>query len=676
MFTNSLNVVVVDDDSLIRNSLKILIANTSVNSNLNIRLYSSADGIDGLGLIYVTNPDLIIIDSTLPKYSGREIVDYLISSEKFVNKTIIVLNDDVNRINLPPNYKVINKKSGDFLAELNLQILEFLQRSQTGNILPPHGIKTRLLQNLVKMLIRFANQGDVTMYRISASKNLLIKVPLYIYWILIQLSSSILYSLVLLTSSKVNDANVKQGKEDLKEFRVKTYPTLVTLFVALIFLIVQLFIFIAGGIIVFGNVGFRSVFADISSSYSVVLNDAVYDSAQIEISNGMVRLKELTVETPRTEIQPEEGQQPMEERVDQPITETPIQKEETQEVVETDLVTPTDNESTESSQENSTSEESQDGSVQGVATEVDETSPLSVSRYSNSHPSIVFNQKISFDTLLNIYEESSINVSRQESIPDINILEGKRKLLTNSEIQTRVLPANSITYQLSPDRLNWFYYGSELSWEKTTNNYVSSNTIQEINQFIQEYSVNVGGSDLYIKAFLHSDGSTQIELKDLTINREIAFISTTEPVNLLDNEVIEDSIFIPSYPVEIPISFPTETAGTNLLESLPVPSIFTASFVNGNKVVAGKILDANISDEELAKFSVKVYYTNDTDIERPAVDKGAFIESVTLARNVRGEITFYIETPGSKGGFVVAELVYTPAPGKEFVSGLSKPLES
>jgi len=612
MTLNSVSIVIIDDDSLIRNALKILTWGHLKNDLLDLKVYSSDDGVDGLGLIYVTNPDIIVVDSTLPKYSGREITEYLISNEKFLNKQVIILNDGSGVIdNLPNNYKVINKKGEKFLKEFTSHI-ELL----VNKILIAYGIsktttKTQILQSLIGGLVKYANWADITMFKISES-NFLVKIPLYIYWVLLQFFSSILYSLVLLLTPQIIDANIKQSRTDLQSFRVRAYPTLVAFFVALIFLVLQFALFIVGGIVIFNSVRIESIFAANENKVSVDFGAALFDTNSIELSTGSIKLKQLT----RVEKSTESEEQQV---VSFPL-ENPVEPAQSERVV---------------------------------------------TYYSQENTSVIFNYRIPFEKLIALYEESSINQNPEESIPDINIESGKRKALTNEELKNRFLPLNTITYQLSPDNENWYYFGSEIKWEKTVNLAQSSNTIQEVNQFLKEYKQEVGGSNLYLKAYLLSDGSTPIELKSIVVERELDSISSVNEISYVEE----------TKPIEDVSEFNAEEVKVNAPNiQINQPTLFSVSYLNGNKIVYGKVLGMEIDDSELINFKVRVYNTVNSDITKSSDAKGDLVGETFLVKNLKGDLTFTLKAIGSENGFVTAELIYTNADGVEIVSNLSKPL--
>ena len=689
MFIKNLNAVVIDDDSVIRNVLKILISNVSLDSKLEVKLYSSSDGVDGLGLIYISNPDLIIIDSTLPKYSGREIIEYLSTNQKYRNKSIVVLNDDANVLkDLPPNYKVISKSDKDFVKEITNYIKEFFNKNLSGFENRAESPRMSTVKSLVAMLIRTANRGDLIMHRISNSSNRVDKTLLYLPWIFTQIISSFLYTILMFVYRQVKDSNIEQGKRDLIMFRVRTYPTLIAILVALMFLFLQLTLFLAGGLIIFSSVRVDSVFADYSREVTVSLSDVTFNQENIENVNGILRLKPITKEVI---ILPEPLQEQSEQLVpnetdliEEPANlvgdEVNVEKSAEQVIVDE----PQNQPITETQPEEPLPESNSE--VLGISTTQEEDL-----NYPTTKEEIIFNTKIPFTNLTALYEDSSFN-TRVESSIDINAINQKRAPKTNLDLQSRILPVNGLTYQLSPDKINWYYYsGGESKWEITTAGFVSSNTVQEINQYLQTYVSQVGGNDLYIKAIFSSDGNTQLELRSIVVEREIYVISQANPAeDIVQEQIIEEmpEIDISSIETFEVISYPASYAGVDPKEELaelplpafadtvylPTPTIYQAASMNGKKIIYGKVL-ASFKSEDISKLKVRGYFTQTGNLTSNSITKGDFIVQASLNLNSNGELIFLIEANANDGGLVTVELVLEDE-NREILSPLSKPLQS
>ena len=167
-----------------------------------------------------------------------------------------------------------------------------------------------------------------------------------------------------------------------------------------------------------------------------------------------------------------------------------------------------------------------DQTVQHTPSIPSQEGSTTITTYSSDHPSIIFKDDIQFTQLESILEVSSINTRQRKKVSQTLTQQIKDyKPITNEELRTRSLPTNSISYQLSPNKEDWYYYGGEEKWEKTTQGYSSSNTIQEVNQYLGFYPIQVGTNDLYIKAYLNSDGNTQVELNKIIVNRELEIVT-------------------------------------------------------------------------------------------------------------------------------------------------------
>ena len=72
-------IIIIDDSPVIRLTLSSIFSRYFNKSQL--KIYTSVDGLQGLGYVFITRPDLIIVDLTLPKYSGKEVIDFISTNE-------------------------------------------------------------------------------------------------------------------------------------------------------------------------------------------------------------------------------------------------------------------------------------------------------------------------------------------------------------------------------------------------------------------------------------------------------------------------------------------------------------------------------------------------------------------------------------------------------------------
>ena len=134
---NKKRLVILDDNYVIREVLKRSLGRYGI--------YTTDNGVEGLGYIYISKPDLIIIDTTLPKYGGLEVIEYLVTNQSLRerNTPILLIHEgkEFPYINYQ-NIVFIDKRSKDFLNILEKNISNRLgeesqkiKRSRLGNIL-------------------------------------------------------------------------------------------------------------------------------------------------------------------------------------------------------------------------------------------------------------------------------------------------------------------------------------------------------------------------------------------------------------------------------------------------------------------------------------------------------------------------------------------------------------
>jgi CSLREA domain-containing protein len=624
---DNLNVVLIDDSLIIRHLLKSVLARYLKGHNLNI--FSSANGVEGLGYVMVSNPDVVIIDSTLPKYSGKELVEYLVSNEHLrqVGLKVIVLHEGHSVLYLPPQYVILNKLDREFvpqlLAELNLKSGETTT------------LYTNVLSWLSRRGVKLANKSDLIMHKREYEKSFFVRTINLAWWTILQFRLSFILSFLrLLGNHSIQDANLPQQKEDDKYFRVKTYPTLATVGVAVIFALLQVLLFVVGGVTLFHFLRFESVFALAQNEKGYEFNTSTanqyeFNPDEVEFTNDGVSLKAHQVvvdENPSTTPEPTNNPSvtpseiPTTEPTNTPEPTSTPEATSTPEPTVTHTPTPTAPVSFPAAD------------VQGISDEqgVSESTPLSANsttkKYSTDKPFLVTKNNISYATLKDISERSSIN--NDESSTDKNF-----KNKTNTDI----------TYQLSPNGTDWYYWNVEENrWAKTVQSEDSSNNIQSVNEHLDSYETAAGAAGtIYLKIFLSSNGSTTPILKEIVIEREVKVVDTVDQT-------------LPAEP-----TITEEVVGSVDFDKLEV-EMFNASYFNGNKIVKGKLLLKNkkvkgvyqIGPEELALYEARVYYS-----DAKKATKGALIGTADLKLNEQGEIEFLVEQPSTPGGYVTAEVV-------------------
>jgi len=586
-----MQIVVIDDNYLIRELIKTELHGLGTAVGVNFEFYSSDNGIEGLGYLYVTKPQLIIIDTTLPKYSGREVLEYLTTNEKFSKIPVIVLSED-NHTKLPNNYTIVSKKGSNFFGRLRQEVRVRMKFILTAR----NSFRTRL----ANAVIRLENKGDQVLHAVERQRGLAL--PGFIMWLVLQFLGSFVYTVYILFSRRINEADIAQEKRDLRHYRVRVYPTLATTIAAFAFLVLQVGLFTLGGMTIFST-RLNSVFA-ITQGEKIEFNlaTAEFNENRIEYVNGGLKLK----------LPSQESSEPG------PQEDLPEQ------------MNPTESQPPNQPQNQPQNQPSSTPTVLGNST---------------AEPALDSAQASNLGL---------IPVKITEGIPFSSL-----KSLSAEGNTNEATIAPMLTYQLSPDGEDYYYWGTE-GWEKTEAS-SSSNTLKDVNEHLAEYQSNVGGNILYIQVIFNSDGVSSLNLQKLELERTLDLVS---PVNATPEEGPVEQTIVQLAPVSAPTADPlTPTDSAIASTELPAPTIFSASFANGNKVIAGKILaenDArlNIPAEDLAKYKVKTYYTSSRDIKDPASRKGEFIGESGLEVNPRGEYTFFVSVPNRAGGYVTAELTY------------------
>ena len=645
-------VILVEDDFAIRQGIKSLLK--EIGKDNDVEIYSSANGLEGLGFIFIVNPDLLIIDTTLPKYSGRETLEYLHTNSRFDDSKILVLTEEAEYSKeLPSGYTIVNKNGDDFVKKLKSFI-----HVNLGNNEP---ISLGFKGVLINAVNKYGNKSDCLLHNFSKNSNFL-KPLLLLKWIYFQTLLSIYLSLLYLTGGKVEDNNVKQDIGDSNFFRVRTYPTLATLFITGLFLLLQVGLFVTGGALVLSRYRIESISAIFDSAVEINLNYSTYDVEKIESSNGVIQLKSIeTVIEDSSEVltNPQEPEETPTEIGEEEIPETnePLVEEPTQE-------------------ETPVQEEIPTSLTEGVlgASEEGEV----VITYSTDKPAIILNQEVRYTELLSIKESSSVNTF-ESSITDLD--------QTIEQLASRSFEANEITYQLSPNKVDWYYYGGEDTWEITNQGFASSNTIQEINKYLDKYTPQVASEEkaVYIKVFLHSDGNSQVTLNGVTVNRDLNIVTELQPEadQPLAEEEEPSSLMEPiSYPISLVEEIVEETnISEEIVKAVKNSNviILNASFANGNKVMSGYVENNNewIS-ENLNKLKIRIYYTGSTAYANKATNKGELIgesELIKINKNNEDQFVWEMRAPSSSGGYVTAELIYTED-DKSIQSELSNPIQN
>lgn len=145
-------VVILDDNFAIRQVLRLIVGRVLRELGVQPEIYSIDDGVEGVGYILVTNPDIVIIDNTLPQYSGREVVEYIQTNPKFHAPSKRVIALDTRTLSLGNGtITYLSKQSVDFPQQIALKLAAGLDRNEP--ILIKWGILDRIASYVVRLAI-------------------------------------------------------------------------------------------------------------------------------------------------------------------------------------------------------------------------------------------------------------------------------------------------------------------------------------------------------------------------------------------------------------------------------------------------------------------------------------------------------------------------------------------
>lgn len=213
-----MNVLIVDDDLTIRLVLKGLLSSKH-------QVFTAENGIEGLGYLFVARPEVAIIDLTLPKYGGLEVLDYLKSNQLLQSPgapKIIILHDEQQTPMLPSNFQALNKAEPKFLEKLAVAMELDLP-------------KKRLATRVANRAINLANASDLAYYKLQSAKNVFSKSFYKLVFVIYQLLTSLcLTALYLLSGWNTQEENLPQQRKDRIKLRSRAVPALATALAGLI----------------------------------------------------------------------------------------------------------------------------------------------------------------------------------------------------------------------------------------------------------------------------------------------------------------------------------------------------------------------------------------------------------------------------------------------------------
>lgn len=234
----SKKIVIIDDNFSIRHSIKVYLTSLAKKYQLDLSVFSTDNGVEGLGYIYITSPDIIVIDTTLPKYSGRAIVEFLSQNPRFQSDKVkvIILQEKLEKdLVVPSNFISINKnkkKSFDDLVKVFSNLFEISDELNSKSF----------FRSLVGKIYINANKIDLLGKSFRKKRlipKLLNKLKKFVYSVL----TKVMLALLVMIYGSPEEENITQLNIDKNAFRRHYYPTLIATFLFSGFLLTNLAIF-------------------------------------------------------------------------------------------------------------------------------------------------------------------------------------------------------------------------------------------------------------------------------------------------------------------------------------------------------------------------------------------------------------------------------------------------
>ncbi|HRN70643.1 MAG TPA: response regulator, partial [Candidatus Woesebacteria bacterium] len=231
-------IVIIDDNFSIRHSIKAYLTSLEKKYQLDLSVFSTDNGVEGLGYIYITSPDIIVIDTTLPKYSGRAIVEFLSQNPRFQSDKVkvIILQEKLEKdLIVPSNFISINKnkkKSFDDLVKVFSHLFEISDELNNKTF----------FRSLVGKIYISANKVDLLGKSFRKKRlipKLLNKLKRFVYSVL----TKVMLALLVMIYGRPEEENITQLNIDKNAFRRHYYPTLIATFLFSGFLLTNLAIF-------------------------------------------------------------------------------------------------------------------------------------------------------------------------------------------------------------------------------------------------------------------------------------------------------------------------------------------------------------------------------------------------------------------------------------------------
>lgn len=282
-----MKVALVDSDFFVRFTLKGLVRHV----DKNIKLFSTSSALEALGYLHAYSPDLLIIDTTLTKYSGVELAHHLNTNFKQFNTklSVIVLHDGQSIPNLSNEFVIFNKNDKEVINKIYKLISINIDVLNNKNIHVQDNFKTNLAKNLINTSVPYD----------KLQENLGFNLFKRIKFIAIQNYLGLMLLLFRTMSGSLKDDNLEQEKVDQSKYRLNAIPSVAITAVSFIIIFIQILLLILGGFTI-NNIRTASVLASGASVTTIDFNKADYDGQKISLINN--KLQSTKIESGYTTI--------------------------------------------------------------------------------------------------------------------------------------------------------------------------------------------------------------------------------------------------------------------------------------------------------------------------------------------------------------------------------------
>lgn len=257
-----INIVAINDSEVELHVLrtlafKILQQSTSAQ----VKFYTGKNGIEGLGYVFLTKPDIVIIDSTLPEFKGMELLEYLKSNsskfEEFTSMQVIILSSNPEELNLPPNYTVFDKSHPNFYLNLftllNINLYRYIKKLDPGEEPPTSKISLTTYQRWILRVGTAVNllsvkAGKAAQRHPKYMGEKLLRAASWFYW---KSLMELHFLYFILVSGKIAKADLVAAVNGKSTQPTRFYPHAIRGFIAFSLIILQIGAVLWGGYDVF-----------------------------------------------------------------------------------------------------------------------------------------------------------------------------------------------------------------------------------------------------------------------------------------------------------------------------------------------------------------------------------------------------------------------------------------